>query len=38
MKKKTGFTLDQLTTTIFHACAKLAGEPLSPSRFKALGL
>jgi hypothetical protein len=38
MKKKSGFTLEQLTTTIFHACARLAGEPLSPSRFKALGL
>jgi hypothetical protein len=38
MKKKTGFTLGQLTTTIFHACAGFAGEPLSPSRFKALGL
>jgi hypothetical protein len=38
MKKKSGFTLGQLTTTIFDACAKLAGEPLSPSRFKALGL
>jgi hypothetical protein len=38
MKKKTGFTLGQLTTTIFNACARLAGEPLSPSRYKALGL
>jgi hypothetical protein len=38
MKKTSGFTLGQLTTTIFQACAKLAGEPLSPSRFKALGL
>jgi hypothetical protein len=38
MKKKSGFTLGQLTTTIFHTCAELAGAPLSPSRFKALGL
>jgi hypothetical protein len=38
MKKKSGFTLGQLTTTIFHACSKLAGEPFSPGRFKALGL
>jgi hypothetical protein len=27
MKKKSGFTLRPLTTTIFHTCAKLAGEP-----------
>jgi hypothetical protein len=38
MKTTTGFTLDALTTTIFVACAELAGEPLSPSRYKALGL
>jgi hypothetical protein len=38
MKKISGFTIWQLTTTIFHASAKLAGEPLSPGRFKALGL
>jgi hypothetical protein len=28
MKKKTGFTLGHLTTTIFHACSTLSGEPL----------
>jgi hypothetical protein len=38
MKKMSGFTLEQLTTTIFHTSAKLAGESLSPGRFKALGL
>jgi hypothetical protein len=38
MKKTAGFTLGPLTTTIFHACAELAGALLSPSRFKALGL
>jgi hypothetical protein len=27
MKKKSGFTLCPLTTTIFRTCARLAGEP-----------